>query len=142
VNIFISHAGADRAFAEQLAAVMKASGYEVWTDRRLLPGDNWAQLIDRALREAEVMVALVSPAAVESEWVKREWEYALGSEKFAGRLIPVTIGSARSRSAAPWVFETIESVKGGPPQETAEQVMRLIESRGKGPSRVSSRVSD
>ena len=126
MNVFISHAADDREFAEKLASALRARSYSVWTDRDLLPGENWAKVIDRALGEADLMVALVSPAAVQSQWVKAEWEYALANEKFAGRLIPVILDEAAG-AGTPWVFERVASVKSKSVRSVADEVVRLAQ---------------
>lgn len=127
--IFISHAAQDTPYAEELAAELKLHGFDAWTDRNLLPGDNWAREIDRALREADVMVALVSPAAAQSEWVQREWQYALGREKLEGRLIPVLLGRTEI-SAAPWIFDTLFPLRNPTPSQVARRVKEVMEGRG------------
>jgi hypothetical protein len=125
VKLFISHSSADRAFAEKLAATLEEGGHKVWTDRELMPGDNFMRAIGTALDEADVVVALVSAHALKSEYVKREWEYALGQERFAGRLIPVVIDE-QSASRMPWILEKL-SVPGPSVKRAAQQVMSLLQ---------------
>ncbi|MBK6018497.1 toll/interleukin-1 receptor domain-containing protein, partial [Streptomyces sp. MBT53] len=88
-RLFVSHAGADQAWAEWVAWQLQDAGYEVelavwhWG-----AGENVIQNMDRALA-AGPMVALFSSAYFESErWTNEEW-----TAKLAGRekLIPVRI---------------------------------------------------
>ena len=127
MNVFISHAAEDRQVAGRLAAVLEKGGHKVWTDRELLPGDNFMRVIQSALEDADALVALVSPRALASDWVKREWEYALGQEKFAGRLIPVVVGEARPQDLedAPWIFDRLY-IRGATATEAGQRVMRLL----------------
>lgn len=51
-RVFLSYAQADRSLAALLARDIAAAGYSVWSDRELLPGDNWAKEIAAALERA------------------------------------------------------------------------------------------
>ena len=67
MKVFISHSDHDEALASKIVSSLEDAGLEVWYDRReVLPGDNWAERIVRALREANAMVVLVTPSAFES----------------------------------------------------------------------------
>ena len=78
--------------------------------REIMPGDNWAQHVSNALQESEAMVVLLTPDAVQSEWVRREmrWniEYALGEVRFRSRLIPVVAGDpdVLYTESVPWIL--------------------------------------
>ena len=43
MKIFVSHALADQELASQVAEGLQASGFQVWDESQILPGDNWAQ---------------------------------------------------------------------------------------------------
>ena len=53
------------------------------------------------------MVVIVSPAAGKSERVHREVEFALGSRRYADRLIPVVVKPTRDM---PWILDELEPV--------------------------------
>ena len=74
-------------------------------DLNHLPGDNWAAMVGRALEESEAMVVLLTPAAVDSPYVKREIEYALGARNYSNRLVPVVVGDRKrvSTENIPWI---------------------------------------
>jgi TIR domain len=131
VQLFVSYAHADREFARKMADRLEAKGHSVWLpEKDLLPGENWARAMDSALSRAEVMVALVSPAAVESEFVSREWQYALGEERFAHRLIPIEIKETASR---PWIFERLNLVQASTPTRAALAVENALANLAKPP---------
>ncbi len=73
-KIFLSYAhrdGKDLAF--RLFDELKAAGFDPWLDRdRLQPGENWSKGIEQALDAAEVVVAVLSPGASESEICRAE----------------------------------------------------------------------
>jgi len=124
-RVFLSYAQADRALADLLARDIAAAGYAVWSDRNLLPGDNWAKEIADALESSEAMVVIVSPSAAKSEWVKREVEYAIGSDRYAKRLIPVVV---QPTPEMPWILERMPSVPAtGNPRTVSKKVVAALE---------------
>ena len=111
MKVFISHAHSDEQLAQKVAAILQEAGLEVWDAmREIMPGDNWAQHVSNALQESEAMVVLLTPDAVQSEWVRREmrWniEYALGEVRFRSRLIPVVAGDpdVLYTESVPWIL--------------------------------------
>lgn len=72
----------DKQFAERLRTWLLKSGFDVWMDVHDIPsGAHWDSEIDKALRAADVVLGLVSPASVESDNVKNEWAWALDKGK-------------------------------------------------------------
>ena len=119
MKIFISHASADREWAERLYRGLVAFGFEVWLDAlRLLPGDNWYLETGAALRDADAMVVLLSPAAAESDSVGRDVQYALGSERFRERVFPVLL---QASDKIPWILRRLKWSQ-GTPAEVAGQI--------------------
>lgn len=110
MKVFISHAHSDAALAARISDALARSGFEVWdSDRDLLPGDNWAGEVARALEESEAMIVLLTPAAVSSPHVKREIEYALGARNYSNRLIPVVVGDRKDvpTNEIPWIVRRL-----------------------------------
>ena len=67
MKVFISHAYTDEPFVRKVAAGLEKVGLEVWdATREILPGDNWAAKVARALEESEAMVVLFTPDALRS----------------------------------------------------------------------------
>ena len=78
-EIFLSHASPDRKLANRLAAVLGRHGLKVFYSRKSLRGaQQWHDEIG-------------SPAAVKSEWVKRELVYALQSKRYRKHIAPVVL---------------------------------------------------
>ena len=78
-HIFLSYSREDFDFAENLAVRLEQAGVQVWRDvERLHPGVNWRQDIDDALRSADAVIVVISPASKKSEYVTYEWAYAVG----------------------------------------------------------------
>ena len=108
MKVFLSHSHADAPLAARVSEALQRSGFEVWdSDFNLLPGDNWAAEVGRALEESEAMVVLLTPAAADSPYVKRDIEYALGAKNYSNRLIPVVVGDLGRIPAKeiPWTKE-------------------------------------
>lgn len=127
-SVFLSYARDDRDLgevADKLASHIADAGYGVWSDEQILPGDNWAEKIGEALRKSSHMIVLMSPASAKSEWVQREIEFAVGSPKYAGRLIPVAI---RPTTGMPWILEKLHQVSGGgTTDEVSKRVIKVLE---------------
>jgi len=113
MKVFISHSHQTRALAEQVGDALRRAGLEVWNDREILPGDNWAEKIAKALDESQAMVVLLSPDSVQSTMVRREIEYALSAKHFSKRLIPVLVGSEEDLQLEklPWILKHLEIIK-------------------------------
>ena len=128
MKVFISHSHADAPLAARVSEALQRSGLEVWdTDLNVLPGDNWAAEVARALEESEAMVVLLTRDAISSPYVRREMEYALGAKRYSNRLIPVAVGG-RERLPAheiPWIVRQLPWVE-LPEQESDDADVELI----------------
>ena len=109
MRIFLSYDSKDGKSAKEFTRRLSAVGFEIWDSaQELLPGDNWALKVGKALEESDAMIVLLSPESVKSQWVRREIEYAVGSRKYEGRLIPVMV---RPTSNIPWVLRQFHVVR-------------------------------
>src|SRR5260370_19665067 len=80
VQVFISHSGRDNDFARDLANFLEEGG-EIKTfvdDHDIRHGENFVSRIESGLQTDAVLVVL-SPEAVNSEWVQKECKAALAS---------------------------------------------------------------
>jgi len=93
-DFFISYTGADLPWARWIAWELEAAGYTtILQDWDFQPGANFILEMDRATRETERTVALLSPRYLEALYTQPEWAARLvgdpkGSER---RLVPVRI---------------------------------------------------
>jgi len=93
-EIFLSHASADRRFADKLARMLRQHGLPVWYSRTHLRGaQQWQEEIGLALRRCDWFVVILSPKSVKSMWVKRELSHALIQKRLHWR--PTGIVSLR-----------------------------------------------
>lgn len=124
MKVFLSYASVDNKWASKLRERLAHAGLEVWDpNREVLPGQDWSAKISGALRASDAMVVLVSPEAAGSDSVRREIEYALGSPRYADRLIPVVIRPTRK---LPWILERLQMV---PLNNNIERATRAIVKR-------------
>jgi cell fate (sporulation/competence/biofilm development) regulator YlbF (YheA/YmcA/DUF963 family) len=94
INFFVSHAGADRAWAEWVAWQLVQAGYSVELDVwDWAAGRNFVTAMSDALDRAERVVALFSAAYFERErYTTEEWSSAtLHVPGVEGRLVPMRI---------------------------------------------------
>ena len=82
-NVMISYARADaRDFAGRLAAELKHNGIDAWLDTSESEGGaEWLRRIQEAIDASTVFIAVRSPAASDSFWVRSERLYALNRRK-------------------------------------------------------------
>ncbi|MCY7350995.1 MAG: toll/interleukin-1 receptor domain-containing protein [Cytophagaceae bacterium] len=110
MNVYLSYSHSDAALAWKVADSLRKEGFQVWDDREMQPGKNWAEAMGNALRESEAMVILLTTAWLQSPHAQRDLEYALSERKFKGRLIPVVAGDIPIEEV-PWVLREISHIQ-------------------------------
>src|SRR6202035_5838653 len=74
-HVFVSHASADTAAAEEVCAALEGAGMRCWiAPRDVMPGTLYADAIVRAISNAKVVVLVLSENAVASPHVGKEIE--------------------------------------------------------------------
>lgn len=88
-TIFISYAHENRPEVEPSAELLRAGGVQVFIDvAGIAYGDRWQDTLQQALDQCERVLVFWSLAAKASEWVDREWRYALQLGK---RIVPTLL---------------------------------------------------
>jgi len=93
-DIFIAHASADKASAEQLYDRLEAGGHRVFLDARSLqPGDFWDLEIPRALATARMIVVLIASSYESAHYLRAEIAQVIDRARATGspRIVPVYI---------------------------------------------------
>ena len=84
----------DAALLHELESELTKCGCQVFVDRHLQVGLDWAKEIERALRDADAVIPLLSPMAVTSEMLAFEMEVANNAAQHQGgrpRILPVRV---------------------------------------------------
>src|SRR6185436_19822014 len=82
-DVFLSYAREDLSTVKALVSDIEAEGLTVFWDRHIQLGQQWSDVLDRALREARVVIVVWSTASVKSTWVKAEATEALALGRLA-----------------------------------------------------------
>jgi O-acetyl-ADP-ribose deacetylase (regulator of RNase III) len=97
VTLFISYAREDQEYLamliKQLSDLKRIGIVQSWHDRMITAGDRWQDAIDQALEEARVIVFLISPDFIASEYINGV-EVKRAKERHAqglARIIPVIV---------------------------------------------------
>src|SRR5262245_26167388 len=81
-HIFVSYSSKDRAFVDQLANELRKQGHIVWIDfEGIRGGEQWKQSIADALHPSRVVLLVLSPDSIISEWVEEEIRTGLELQK-------------------------------------------------------------
>ena len=124
-TIFLSYSSKDRQPVERLAEKLKAQGFEVWTDREILPGEDWQSAIETALDQASVFLFILSENSLGSPWQELELGMALRSAVGQSKktVIPVLLGGA-DPAALPLFLQNRQLILIDPAEE--ERAVALI----------------
>jgi WD40 repeat protein len=96
VNVFLSYSQSDTSFrrqlAVQLAPLERKGSISCWYDEKISPGQQWDSEIRGRLEAAEVVVFLVSPDFLASDYCTQEMACALARGKRGeATLVPVLL---------------------------------------------------
>jgi adenylate cyclase len=101
-HVFISYARSTARQAQQVAAILRGLGHQVWLDDAIPAHRAYADVIEERLREARAVVVIWSADAAKSEWVRSEADRARAERK----LVQLTVDGA----ALPMPFDQIQCV--------------------------------
>jgi len=88
-QLFISYSHKDKAFASNVAKDLENEGYDIWLDRTdIQTGSRWDDEVVKGLETSRVFMVLLSQAAVASENVKDEIDYAIDHQK---KMLPLLL---------------------------------------------------
>lgn len=88
--IFISHSSKDDEFVTRLHIALQRRGYTTWVDHitNIPPGVTWDVALEESLHNSDVMILVLSNAALNSQVVGAEWRQFFSDGKL---IIPVKI---------------------------------------------------
>ena len=86
-SVFIAHTHTDKPLARKLCHDLLHYGVRVWFDEaEIRLGDSLIRKVRKAIDEMEYLAVILSPEAVESEWVQNEVDTAM-SQQIEGRTV-------------------------------------------------------
>jgi hypothetical protein len=90
-EVFVSYSRANRDRIVTVSDALEGSGYSVWWDKQLKPGDDYAMLIEEQIDASKCVVVAWSETARQSLWVRAEANEALD----AGKLVQIRLDKAK-----------------------------------------------
>jgi len=90
-SVFLSYAREDAAKAKALTAAIERAGHDVWWDRHIRSGSEFAGAIEEALKRADAVLVLWSEGSVCSPWVRDE----AAEGRDSGRLVAAVLDASR-----------------------------------------------
>jgi DnaJ-class molecular chaperone len=103
--VFISYSRTDSDFVGQLEVSLQSSGFRTWVDRSEMKGGlDWLSQIQEALDQCQVVVVVLSPMSMQSEYVLKEYRYAQAQKKL---VIPLEY---QPTPRVPWDLHTIQRI--------------------------------
>jgi len=96
-HVFISYSRRDDITMRKIAFHLRDKGFKIWVDNeKLIPGTAaWEEAIESAIKDAFIIIVILSPDSKGSEWVRREITYA---DQFGKRIFPVLASGTEEMS--------------------------------------------
>jgi hypothetical protein len=86
-DVYISCAYKDQRIYEAIRRELNRKGLSVFDDSVLIAGTEWVSAVADAIKNAKIVVPVITDNALASQYVKRETEYALSCAENSGTLI-------------------------------------------------------
>jgi len=94
-DVFLSYVHEDAVGAHAIERALQGFGAEVWTDRKVAPGEDWAEQIEKRLADSDVIMLLITPSYLGFHWAQLEMGYALGRSLDKGvEVVPILLRDA------------------------------------------------
>lgn len=125
-SVFLSYArDDDKEFVKRLHGHLKEAGFRVWWDRVSMPGRalTFHQEIRDAIEAHDRTMVILGPKAVESEYVRAEWQYALAADKIVSPVL--RLGGYDIMPAELKSLHCVNAVAGRDETETIAEVLRI-----------------
>lgn len=126
-QVFLSYAREDAAQADRLRHLLVANDLHVWSDADISPGTSWREQIDDALRSADAVLVLVSPASVHSSHVHSEVAAAVAARMADPTRLVVPVRT-NPRVELPPLLQDVQALElAGTAQDVRAQLEALVE---------------
>lgn len=93
--VYKRNAHPDDQLLSMLESALREMGHQVFIDRHLKIGVEWANIIEEKIRGADAVIAILSDSALGSEMLEYELETAFDENKRRGKpfLLPIRVGT-------------------------------------------------
>ncbi len=91
MKTFVSYAHADEAKANEFVDFLRLHYVSFFLAHRSMKGGYFMEQIQSEIRACRKFVVLLSPAALESQWVKDEVRWAMETDVLRGRILPILL---------------------------------------------------
>jgi hypothetical protein len=75
-HIFVSYRHTDLPRIVPILQRLQKNGLPLWYDRGICGGEEWDEVLERKIQDAGMILAFLSPAAVDSKYCRREIKFA------------------------------------------------------------------
>lgn len=126
-TIFLGHAQQDKPFVNWLYHKLRSADLTVWYDENeILVGDSIPAKVSEGLVESELLLVLLSQAAVDAGWVREELEPKLLSQIYGREVIvlPIMLGQVAFADIPP-ILRGKQSIQ-FPPEGSDEKFRELL----------------
>lgn len=114
-RVFISYSHEDECFRQALEAhlsvLVRLNFLDIWHDRKISPGDVWAGAVDENLKRADIILLLISPDFVASDYC---WDVELKEAIQRHTLGEATVVPVFVRPTVGWEETAIGKLQGLP----------------------------
>lgn len=90
--MFVSYKRADLNRVSPVMWYLQQHGFKLWYDRGIRGGDDWTAILEERLTSCHALLLFLSPAAIDSKYVRRE---VLFADSIGKRIISVRLETTR-----------------------------------------------
>lgn len=124
--VFISYSTKDQISADKLREMFKIKGIATWMAPDDIPvGSLYAQVINRAIKECECCVLLLTKDSQKSTWVSREIERAI---HYGKPVFPVRLGEFKLNDEFEFYLSTCQIIALWNIESDPKQIQKLCDS--------------
>lgn len=121
--VYLAYAAADKVWAAQFSTALRDAGVKLWFDAaEIRPGDEWKDATERALRDSDILVFVLTPNSVDNPWALFELGAAVADNK---RVIPI-VAKPFDPSETPPLIGRYRFLDESSPTEAARRVAEVV----------------
>lgn len=107
-SIFVSYSHKDMGKVFNIINMLFKSGYRIWYDEGIEPGNEWPEVIGRAIERASQLLVFLSSNAVSSRNVRNEINYGFSKNK---EIIVIMLENTKLTQGLELQIGTVQAIK-------------------------------